>query len=419
MSGGVTTNYGFKKPNFNVRPWDSDVNSNFDLIDAVLYTIAQVPNIAGMWKNSTQYMAGQNVLDPNTLVFYQCLVNNVSAATGTFAADRIANPTNWTLTQPQIGSVRFDQAQVLTPGQIIQAISNLGLITGQLGLTASQQDFLRLNVNGATGLRALSADTTLALADIDKDVSVTGTTKITMPASANAWRTGIISNDNLVTGIVTLAVPAGATLDGTVDGTTRLFPYQRARIKQTGITEYRTDWVDRTPIVFKSPDAMLTTGVASLDIPIPVGYRRFRIESDRLRISINGAFLLSRMSDNGAAAIKTGAADYTSGRFGSIGTAAPATTGPANDAYGYYLPLLSSNDNLKGFARYSLLPGDAESPTLLGYAGWANNTPALNLAQLISYYTGATSGPIGRVNLLRITVTSGTFTGDFTVWGEP
>jgi hypothetical protein len=48
------------------------------------------------WANGTAYALGAFVRDPELLSVWKCLVAHTSAATGTFEADRAANPSRWT-----------------------------------------------------------------------------------------------------------------------------------------------------------------------------------------------------------------------------------------------------------------------------------------------------------------------------------
>lgn len=100
MSGSVnsyTTNFKFKKINFNVAPWHDLEWSNWSLLDAVLFTYMNVSNVQGVWGTGTAYTVGQRVVDDAVGQIYECEVNHTSAASGTFAADRAANPTYWRL----------------------------------------------------------------------------------------------------------------------------------------------------------------------------------------------------------------------------------------------------------------------------------------------------------------------------------
>lgn len=567
MSGGVTTNYGLKKPNFNVRPWDSDINSNFDLIDAILYTLTQIPNIGGVWKNSTQYTVGQNVLDGVSLTFYQCLVSNVSAASGTFAADRIANPANWTVTSSGQGVVRYDQGQVLTSGQqaqaktnigaidltapilrydaaqtltynqilqvlnnllidgtesslvassatdignagsqnvvitgnativsfgnrpnkykllrfattatltnssslvlpgganittqagdtaiatsdasgnwyirayqradgtaltttqnvlsygsaqtltnaqSVQALSNLLLLTNAITLTQAQQDFFRLNTVGAIVPTSPSANTTLVAADLDRPILATGTATLTMPNIGAGWRTGPIKNNNTVAGLTTLAVPAGSSLDGTLNGTTILFPFQRARIVQLDATNYFTDWIDRSPLIGVVAPA---SAVASADISLPVGYTKFRISITGINLGTAGALLGIQFGDAGG--VKAGATDYSSL---ALSNAAASTL--TNGAYGQVCRGVAGGAaTFKPNATLLVFPGaTGQYPNALVSGYRFDNTPSRIIEEIGVDYTGAVTGAMGRANLLRFIVSTGTGQFNATVYGEP
>lgn len=99
MTGSVnsyTPNFKFKKINFNVAPWHDLEWSNWAAVDALLYTYINISNVQGLWLNATAYTVGQRVIDDAQGRIYECAVNHTSAASGTFADARTANPTYWT-----------------------------------------------------------------------------------------------------------------------------------------------------------------------------------------------------------------------------------------------------------------------------------------------------------------------------------
>lgn len=92
-----TPNFKLYKPPFDRKAWHRYVNDNFSIIDAVLTTYLEVGNIVGVWQNSTSYLVGQRVIDPDVGQVFECNANHTSAAgPTTFAEDRTANPTFWT-----------------------------------------------------------------------------------------------------------------------------------------------------------------------------------------------------------------------------------------------------------------------------------------------------------------------------------
>ena len=86
------------KPVTNEVGWDDNMNTNLDTIDGFTKQFMNIPGFVGTWVNSTLYTVGQIALDIGNAQFYRCAVQNTSAATGTFAQDRTARPTLWTLT---------------------------------------------------------------------------------------------------------------------------------------------------------------------------------------------------------------------------------------------------------------------------------------------------------------------------------
>ena len=98
MTGAATprtSNFRLFKPAFDKRTWHDLVNANFDLLDAVLGRYIALNNIVGVWANGTSYNADEAVVDASDGSLWRANTTHVSAASGTFSADRTANPTYW------------------------------------------------------------------------------------------------------------------------------------------------------------------------------------------------------------------------------------------------------------------------------------------------------------------------------------
>lgn len=206
--------------------------------------------------------------------------------------------------------------QIAAPGQApgaLQAVNNLSDVAS-VGQSLA-------NLKQAPSLS--STTTALAVTDFDRPLFLTGSPTITMPNGGAGWRTEVIKNANLVAGLVTMAVPPGASLDGVTNGTRVLFPYQRARIIQTGVATYVTDWVDRTPLLGEPIIIPSTAPVASVNIALPVAYGEIEIEFHDLMPSTNAVAFYYRLTNDGFSTLKAGASDYayTSifGNNGSVG----------------------------------------------------------------------------------------------------
>jgi len=93
---GYTPNYNFKLVNFDTPRWHTLEYANWSQVDAMFLQLG-TPPVRGEWQNSIQYVVGDRVFEAETSQLYRCLVTHTSAATGTFAADRLANPSYWTI----------------------------------------------------------------------------------------------------------------------------------------------------------------------------------------------------------------------------------------------------------------------------------------------------------------------------------
>ena len=97
MSGAIkrqTTNFAFNIINYDFPRWHTFEWQNWDTVDAVL-AAAGLTSVRGIWANSTQYIIGDRVVDDTDNTIWLCAVNHTSAASGTFAAERTANPSYW------------------------------------------------------------------------------------------------------------------------------------------------------------------------------------------------------------------------------------------------------------------------------------------------------------------------------------
>lgn len=94
-----TTHYDLEVPYFDTPNWGQYVEADLDVLDALIFSMAGITNVLGVWENGTAYTVGQRVIDPDTGFIYEVKVNHTSAVAGTFLADRTANPTYWQIMQ--------------------------------------------------------------------------------------------------------------------------------------------------------------------------------------------------------------------------------------------------------------------------------------------------------------------------------
>lgn len=96
VSRGRTANLKLNLINYDVVGYGVAEDENWQLIDSMVSQFIKINNIVGTWKNSTQYGVGDVTVDPETGGLWEANLQHVSAATGSFAADRAANSTLWT-----------------------------------------------------------------------------------------------------------------------------------------------------------------------------------------------------------------------------------------------------------------------------------------------------------------------------------
>lgn len=94
-SASFTPNLNLELVPFDDSPWHEREHNNWRIVDAIIGTYLNSIRIKGIWQNSTEYVRGDRVVDPDSGSVWSCLVPHISSASGTFAEERAANPTYW------------------------------------------------------------------------------------------------------------------------------------------------------------------------------------------------------------------------------------------------------------------------------------------------------------------------------------
>ena len=110
-----TPNLSLELPTFDEVTWHDDVNNNFSIIDAAIFVLTGL-QISGIWQNATLYAAGVKVIDSTTSTVWEAQVAHTSSSTGTFSADRAANPTYW----EDVG---------INADPVVRAVTSAGVVT--------------------------------------------------------------------------------------------------------------------------------------------------------------------------------------------------------------------------------------------------------------------------------------------------
>jgi hypothetical protein len=95
MTTEYTKNFALALPDFRTGPWHDYINNDFKTIDGLIYGAISQADIHP-WAHSTNYVVGIAVLDTVNGTTWMCATAHTSADHGTFAADRLDNPTYWT-----------------------------------------------------------------------------------------------------------------------------------------------------------------------------------------------------------------------------------------------------------------------------------------------------------------------------------
>ena len=133
MSSNLSPILRLTLPPFDTAPWDQVMNNNLLIIDGAVGKFFNQANFIGVWKNSTAFIVGQVVFDSTDSSEWTCNVSHTSAATGTFAADRAAHPTFWTIAANSAQSFAAAAAQSASQaaGSATAAAASLKSFQGQ------------------------------------------------------------------------------------------------------------------------------------------------------------------------------------------------------------------------------------------------------------------------------------------------
>jgi len=123
----LTPNFRLKLINFDVVTWHDEMNSNFQVIDALMKKYFSLPSLKGVWSNSLAVTLGDTYTDPDDGTLWTALVSHTTAASPTlFAADRVANPTYWlNATFPVRNRGAYADATYYAIGDIVTSGSNV------------------------------------------------------------------------------------------------------------------------------------------------------------------------------------------------------------------------------------------------------------------------------------------------------
>jgi hypothetical protein len=95
----LTHNLRMYVPDFDQIPWDTEVNGNWQILDATVGMFTAIPNLVGVWKNSTAYTFGQSVIDSVDSSIWECLQSHTSSASPIlFSNERVTYPARWAQT---------------------------------------------------------------------------------------------------------------------------------------------------------------------------------------------------------------------------------------------------------------------------------------------------------------------------------
>jgi hypothetical protein len=162
MSINVTPNLKLSVPDFDQVPWDTDVNTNWAVLDAAVGLFTAIPDMTGVWKNATAYAYGQSAVDSADSSIWSCVQSHTSSAAPlSFANERVSFPGRWASTGP---SAQFwaDQAAASSSSAAASAAAaanSAAAAVGALPLTGgTMTGFITLHADPSAAMHAATKE---------------------------------------------------------------------------------------------------------------------------------------------------------------------------------------------------------------------------------------------------------------------
>jgi hypothetical protein len=206
---GYTNYFNFRLIRFDRANWHDDEYANWRALDAALASVVAIPSFQGVWATSTAYAENDVTADETSGQLYQCAVGHTSSSSGTFEADRTANPTYWAAVS--FSTSPFDPTLVTLTGGTINGIAIGGSVPAAGAFTTLSATG-NITVSGTVDGRDLATDGS-KLDGIEVLADVTDATNV---AAAGAVMDSDFSSSGLMTR-TGAATYASRTLTGTTD----------------------------------------------------------------------------------------------------------------------------------------------------------------------------------------------------------
>jgi hypothetical protein len=104
MTLSYTARLKLAVPDFLTEPWHSEFAAAMDSIDSIIFN-ALIAQTTTLWLNSTAYVIGNTVINPDSGAIFTCAVAHTSTASPqTFTQELVAHPTFWTPLAPSLAT---------------------------------------------------------------------------------------------------------------------------------------------------------------------------------------------------------------------------------------------------------------------------------------------------------------------------
>jgi hypothetical protein len=213
----TTTNFGLNLTDFDKIPWGEEQHNNWHIMDALMARFIAVSLVQGAWENALVVAVGDRYIDTDQDLIYEVLVAHTTPSTGTFAAARTANSSQWQAVTVDVANKgTYAQATVYSPNNFVQDGGRFGIVqTDYTSDNTAATTALSYDADVTNGdiITLLDASALIAATHDTNTVATGGTPTATYTAATSKFNFGLVTGATGATGAVGADYTADAELN--------------------------------------------------------------------------------------------------------------------------------------------------------------------------------------------------------------
>jgi hypothetical protein len=200
----TTTNFSLNLTDFDKIPWGEEQHNNWHIVDALMARFIAVSLIKGAWENALAVIVGDRYIDTNEDTIYEVLVAHTTPSTGTFAAARTANSSQWQSVTVEVANKgAYAQNTTYNANDFVVDGGRFGIVVAQYTSDNAQATTaLSYNADVTSGdiLTLLDASALIAATHDTNTVATGGTPTATYTAATSKFNFGLVTGATGATG---------------------------------------------------------------------------------------------------------------------------------------------------------------------------------------------------------------------------